>query len=176
MPVFPVVDRNRRRLVPRNRNDVEDAAAKIQRHLLVRPARDTEERLHVFRFLPDHRRVRLPFELGIASGVIVMGVRVRHEQAHAGLPVSLRPVVDDLLNRLAYWKGDAGIRSRRSAGVLHEDDVVAEQQVDERTFVVDALVFAKDERVFRKGVHLKRGVRVRRARIAAVNPSHVQVL
>jgi hypothetical protein len=74
-PRLAIVDRDRRRLVAGNRQDVEQTAAQVQRDVLGRSVGDPEEALDIGELRSHERRVRLTGKLGIAAGVIAVRVR-----------------------------------------------------------------------------------------------------
>ncbi len=150
-----------RGLVPGCGNDVDHAAAEVVRHDLLRPARDPEEAGHGCLSAAKHRRVRLTKELAVSGHVIAVTVGVGDDQLDRLLVSSLQPLVDDVVH---------GGRDRDAARprILHEDLLLAEDQVDERRFEVRAQRLAEDVQVLVVRVHLDG--RLESARRSAADP------
>ena len=78
---------------------VDDAAAQIVAHDLVRPVADAEEVADGLAARADHRGVGQARQLRVACDVIAVAVRVRHQELDGGLAMRREPIVDELRHR-----------------------------------------------------------------------------
>ncbi len=137
-PRGPVVQGDVGGVVPRDRDDVQDPVAEVELDHVVRPVADPEVRRHV-----PGRPADDVLELGIATDVIAVAVRVRHDQPLTGQqPVDDRPEL-----RMA------------GPGVEEEGPLGAEQQIDERPLEVGPQRLPDDHGAVVVPVHLVLGTR-----------------
>ena len=127
--------------------DLDRPVAEIERRLPRRPIGDPEERGHRVSADPGERARREIRELTVARPMVAVAVRVADDQPRK-CTVPRSPRRDDLVHGVPEREE---VRVRGRAGVVQQHRVLAEQQVQERRLVVDALALAEDVRVLVEG-------------------------
>ena len=138
-PCLLVVHRETFFLVPKDRYDDESAAAQIKGGLSLGPLRKTELLSHSLCGGLNQGDPRLALELRIASGVVSVAVGMRDEnpQLFPGGPLPLiDQVANDAIERKAVCFGSG-------AGVLDENGVIPDEDINEGSFKMDALALAQ---------------------------------
>jgi hypothetical protein len=153
-------------------NDVHDPAAQVQLRRPLRPVRQPEEARHGRQVRTDHCGARAVGELAVPGGVVVVAVGVRHQQLVVVPGMAGQPAAQETLDRGPQREE---LRLQGRAAVHQQRLVGAQQQVQERRFVVHRHVLPQDHGVVVVVVDLDLRVSVVLGRRRAVDPSHVQV-
>src|SRR3954463_7953589 len=88
----PIVKRNARRLMARNRNNIEHAVAEIDRADVGRPMRNPEEGADRRSIAADHFRTGTTHKLAIAGDVIAVRMTVRDDETEGALSAARQDV------------------------------------------------------------------------------------
>ncbi len=132
-----VVVGNVRGLVPGNRDHVDDAVAEVDRANRVGPVLDAERLAVGFHGGRNEGGIRHVGKTLVSGGVVAVRVRVDHDQGDALTLFARQPPRDQLVRH------GGGIARARS-GIDQHRAFAAEQEIQERLFVVDAAAFPED--------------------------------
>ena len=139
-----------RGLVAGNRDHVHDAVTEIDRADRLGPVFDAERLAVGIHGGGDEGGIGHAGEALVAGGVVSVGVGVDHHQRNAFTLFARQPLRDQLA-------GDLGGIARARAGIDQQRPFAAEQQVEERLFVVGAAALAQDVEAGVVFVHLPAG-------------------
>ena len=150
----------------RDRHDDECAATEIKRGSSLGPLRETEVLAYRLGGGLDQGDPRLAVELRVASGVVPMAVGMRNQNAQI-FPGGPLPLTDQVANDAIERKA---ICFCGGAGVLDENGVVTDQDINEGSLKMNALVLTQHvgRRVERKDIDGR--IAIGGAILRAMNP------